>query len=382
LAGIAVFLCILQTRTHGQDPSLQTWVFWLDIESRTVQRSLVQGDGVEDILGPLGQTTAIALDPERARVYWNNMSQDSAVVCSADLDGDEVDELLGGTSAFGGLAIDAKGGKIYYGTLEAGSPGIWRAALDGSQTERLFTVEDPCVDGIVLDLPRGIVYQADRCVDRVYMHSTNGQGSTLLFEGVEWIAVDPEDGRLYWLGEHDGVLGLHRRLPQATETETLAPLDALGSELTGLTLDPVDRKLYWADRREGAIRRCDLDGMAIEDVVVGLQAPYVVALARIAPPPPRVPGFIRGDSTMDLSLEFADGILVLAHLFLGRGPLPCPDSADVNDNGRIDISDPIHFLHLLFFGGEPLAEPFLVCGSDPTADGLNCDSSPALCLGD
>jgi hypothetical protein len=49
---------------------------------------------------------------------------------------------------------------------------------------------------------------------------------------------------------------------------------------------------------------------------------------------------------------------------------PCRDAADANDDGKIDISDPIRILRHLFQGGEPPAPPFPGPGPDPTADDL------------
>jgi YVTN family beta-propeller protein len=85
--------------------------------------------------------------------------------------------------------------------------------------------------------------------------------------------------------------------------------------------------------------------------------------------------FQRGDSDGNLRLEITDAINSLGFLFLGNPvTLPCRDAADADDNGRLEISDPILTLGFLFLGNPlSLAPPFLVCGSDPTPDGLECE---------
>ena len=68
--------------------------------------------------------------------------------------------------------------------------------------------------------------------------------------------------------------------------------------------------------------------------------------------------------------------LVAAHALgvlgaLGTGPLGCPDAADPNDSGDIDLSDPVFLLRYLFLGGETLPTPGPdACGWDGTRDGL------------
>lgn len=47
--------------------------------------------------------------------------------------------------------------------------------------------------------------------------------------------------------------------------------------------------------------------------------------------------------------------------------LNCPDSGDVGDDGTIDIADAVALLAHLFQSFPPPAAP-LQCGTDPTAD--------------
>ena len=88
-------------------------------------------------------------------------------------------------------------------------------------------------------------------------------------------------------------------------------------------------------------------------------------------------GFVRGDATADGALAIDDAVTILEGIFT-RGPvLPCRDAADVNDDGRVNILDPIVLASVLFGGREGLPDPFPSCGPDPTDDGLTC--SDAVC---
>jgi hypothetical protein len=92
-------------------------------------------------------------------------------------------------------------------------------------------------------------------------------------------------------------------------------------------------------------------------------------------------GFRRGSSNGDATLDIADAIFTLNHLFGSGAPPSCLDAADANDDGTLDISDAIALLSHLFGGGGDLPPPFTTCGPDPTDDDLTCLSFPPLYAG-
>ena len=48
------------------------------------------------------------------------------------------------------------------------------------------------------------------------------------------------------------------------------------------------------------------------------------------------------------------------------------ENGDVNGDNGLDLSDAIYLLTYLFINGPELPEPNLLCGSDPTIDGIGC----------
>ena len=67
----------------------------------------------------------------------------------------------------------------------------------------------------------------------------------------------------------------------------------------------------------------------------------------------------------------------LNHLFAGGPPINCPDAADADDNGSINVTDPIYLLRHLFQGGDPLPAPGIsVPGPDPTSNDLASCEEP------
>jgi hypothetical protein len=91
--------------------------------------------------------------------------------------------------------------------------------------------------------------------------------------------------------------------------------------------------------------------------------------------PGQAASFRRGDVNQDGRLEISDAIQVLGHLFLGSPrTLACADAADADDDGVVNISDGVQILGFLFLGSRPPHAPFTECGQDPTADALACGS--------
>lgn len=90
--------------------------------------------------------------------------------------------------------------------------------------------------------------------------------------------------------------------------------------------------------------------------------------------------FIRADANQNGMVEIADPIRIFGYLFLGDPTPRCLDAADSNDNGTIDISDGIYILSFLFTGGPPPPPPYPGAGPDPSDDDLGCDA-PGACPG-
>ena len=80
------------------------------------------------------------------------------------------------------------------------------------------------------------------------------------------------------------------------------------------------------------------------------------------------PRFIRGDSNADGTVNVADPIFLLDHLFANGAASSCLDAADADDDGAVNIADAITVLQHLFGGPAQIEEPFPDCGVDPTDD--------------
>ena len=70
--------------------------------------------------------------------------------------------------------------------------------------------------------------------------------------------------------------------------------------------------------------------------------------------------------------DISDVIRMINSLFGVGTRITCEDAGDTNDDGQMDISDPISLLGFLFRGTIAPPAPFPDSGQDPTADGLLC----------
>ncbi len=107
----------------------------------------------------------------------------------------------------------------------------------------------------------------------------------------------------------------------------------------------------------------DSDRPAAEYEVLGFRIAASVAVEAF---------FRRGDVNQDGPIDIADPISMLGYLFAHAAPPRCLSSADANDDGKTDIADAVKLLSHLFGGVAALPPPFGACGADPTPDMLGC----------
>ncbi len=92
---------------------------------------------------------------------------------------------------------------------------------------------------------------------------------------------------------------------------------------------------------------------------------------------PPEPVFKRGDVTCDGCVTVYDASRLAEALFIGSTTFCCEDAADANDDGIVNITDTVEILNYIATGSPvPPAPGPTVCGPDPSADSLGCTSYP------
>lgn len=107
---------------------------------------------------------------------------------------------------------------------------------------------------------------------------------------------------------------------------------------------------------------------------------FLVPAKEVTPAVIVVPGeagdgtlFIRGDANDDGQVNVSDPVHTLGALFSGTAELPCEDAADANDDGELNLADAVLVLNHLFASATGIPEPYPDAGVDPTEDTLGCE---------
>ncbi len=92
--------------------------------------------------------------------------------------------------------------------------------------------------------------------------------------------------------------------------------------------------------------------------------------------------YLRGDANDDGKVNIADPIWIINELFRMGPPTECIASADANGDLTQDLADAVYIINYRFLDGEPPPAPFPGCGTtiDPENDVISCDTPHSNCL--
>jgi hypothetical protein len=87
---------------------------------------------------------------------------------------------------------------------------------------------------------------------------------------------------------------------------------------------------------------------------------------------PAEASFVRADANEDARINITDMLAILKVLFQAGTPPSCRDRMDSNDDGAVNLTDVTYIGQALYQHGPTFPPPFPQAGKDPTADGLSC----------
>ena len=175
----------------------------------------------------------------------------------------------------------------------------------------------------------------------------------------------------------DGVTGAGLRNVQVETTPQGATAMTDGNG--GFRINNLPPGSYSLTFRRNGYYPAQVDGVGVEgDFAVNDAGNFV--LYEIPEDPVVFNDFIRAEVNLDGRADLSDAINILNFLFLGQSAPTCVASADVNDDNTVDITDGIYLLGWLFTGGNQPPAPYPDCGSDDSASPLGCVSYPPCSL--
>lgn len=258
-------------------------IYWADSGNEKIQRAHLDGSNVEDLVS-ITAPKSIALDRAGGRMYWGKVVGPHSIM-RADLNGTGVEVLAAApVDEPYGIAIDHANGKFYW--LNNDQDEIQRANLDGSGSEHLLTLNPPPfgngLGGIDLDPAQGKMYFTDFIAHRIYRANLDGSGiQTLISSGLTFpcgIALDSMGGKMYWADAGR----IRRANLNGTGMEDLVTglVDA-----RGIALDVVAGKVYWSDIDAHKIQRANLNGSNVEDLITtGITTPIDIDVIPLSKP--------------------------------------------------------------------------------------------------
>jgi DNA-binding beta-propeller fold protein YncE len=304
-------------------------IYWTDARTSKIQRSNLDGSGVETIISGLMCPEGIDVDLVGEKIYWVEIGGKRRGIWRSDLNGANVEAVIrspafgprdivvdglkrkiyrtetfraeiirmnfdgenekvivvGEHAPFEGVPIAIAGGKIYWAYKTC----ISRSDPDGNDVEQLITDVKGGVKGIAVDEPNGRIYWTEyephseigrvRCAD---LEGANEKTLILIRSRTpSGIAVDPVKGRIYWIESASTPFATTGMIRWA-DLDGADPKDLIKPKLrtpSGIALDMIRRKVYWTDLGTKKIQRANFDGTDVEDVIVtGLNLPIALSI--------------------------------------------------------------------------------------------------------
>ena len=267
------------------------------------------------------QPVVVVRDILGERIITDNATQVTLSITSgtgtagAVLSGSKTVTVINGEATFSGLNLDDAGigysltataigpagttsspfnvfgsaDNVYW--ADSGTDKVQRADPDGSNVQGLVTTGLVSTAAVAVDSAGGKIYWADAAankIERANLDGSSREDVVTIVDGVvvpSGITVDSAAGKIYWtqaLSPIEPSSGSIRRANldgSGVEDVVTAGLSAP----LGIAVDPAGGKVYWVDNVARKVQRANLDGSGVEDLVTepalpGLLLPQGIAV--------------------------------------------------------------------------------------------------------
>ena len=256
-------------------------MYWINAETGTLHRLV--GTEVEDFVPEVQNATSITVDSTNNIIYWTEkMGKNRGKIKRSNLDGSNVEILATPYGMPRSIAVDTMQGMLYW-TDSRGR--IQQSNLNGKQIKNLIrNLDSP--EYIVVDAARGKLYWTES-PGNIRRANLNGKSIEDITSGLSSIGdIAISGNKIYWTEITDGNRGkIVRANLNGSNARTLAmPLN----DVQDIDVDAIGKKIYWTDSG-GQIRRSNLVGRFIKNVVSNLPSPGDFALVSLDVPTASAP---------------------------------------------------------------------------------------------
>lgn len=178
-------------------------LYWNDLGQAAIRRVNLDGSGTVESVVSIGSSgSGLALDVAHGKIYWSTGKPDHRIR-RANLDGTGQEDLITSAKAPMAVAVDPQRGKLYWTDLEGnldGTGSIHCANLDGSQSEVLLTGIDEA-NGLACDPAGGRILWTEASDGKIQSANLDGTNLRDLVTGLfnpTTLAIDVDIGKIYW----------------------------------------------------------------------------------------------------------------------------------------------------------------------------------------
>lgn len=246
-------------------------LYWVD--ALRLVRMNMDGTNLE-VMGSVGFISSLVVDPEAGQLYFITRGSGAKQIKRAELDGSNVEVILNlpewnqGTDSVVPVTLEFNPDqeKLYWVARFSDNTGILqRANVNGTGLEDVLSLAS---------LPEELFLAFD---GESHILANNGFRITafpggspqILFQGFEspsqLVLHDLDNQRVYFIARTNEGSHIFQTNLEGTEMVTIFTTSGY---LTDLALDPVKPKLYWYNSTDKKIQRANLDGTAVQDVVI------------------------------------------------------------------------------------------------------------------
>ena len=247
------------------EPGKYPHLYWIDTKTDTLQQ-LVDTE-VKNLVSEAQNATSLTVDTANGKLYWTEKTDNrTGKIQRANLDGTNVQLVKDLTSAPLDLALDTTSGKLY---LSNAWGKIQCMNLNGSNFQSNLITGLMTPQNLVLDTTNSKLYWTEQTgpstgkVQHANLDGSNVQLVKELTSVPHGMTLDVTNRKLY-LTNGWGKLQRMNLDGSNFQPNFITDLEDPGQ----VVVDMTDSKLYWTE--QGKLRRADLNGENIQDVVTGL----------------------------------------------------------------------------------------------------------------